>query len=60
MTNRNKYISPSIKIVEFMVEVGLGTSGTSDKAIVQPTTGNDGMAEEMNYDNLGWDWSVRE
>ena len=57
MTNRNKYISPSIKIVEFMVEVGLGAS---DKAIVQPTTGNDGMAEEMNYDNLGWDWSVRE
>ena len=46
-------------MVAFMIERGFEGS---PYRIVQPDTDNDGMNEQMNYDEnnstLGWDWHI--
>ncbi|MBO4600172.1 MAG: hypothetical protein J5641_05490 [Bacteroidales bacterium] len=52
--NEKKYLTPSIKVVEFKVELGLTISQPEEK----------GATEKMNYsddnestgENLGWNW----
>ena len=51
------YLAPAVKVVEFMVEQGFAFSPT----VNQTGTENDGMNEQMNYDennSLGYDWTT--
>ena len=51
------YLTPTIKVVEFMVEQGFAFSPTVNQA----GTENDGMNEKMTYDgdnSLGYDWTT--
>ncbi len=55
---KNNYLQPIIRVVDFMVEGGFDASYTLN----QPGTDEDGMMENMNYDEgnttLGWDWHI--
>lgn len=56
---KTNYLSPSVKVVDFVIERGFEASPYS---IVQPETETDGMVEQMNYDednSLNWDWHMR-
>ena len=56
--SKNNYLSPAVKVVDFVIERGFEASPYS---VVQPDTNDDGMAEQMNYDennSLGWDWHM--
>lgn len=56
---KRSYLTPTIKMVEFEVEVGMAASPYK---IVQPSDDEtDGMVEQMSYDannDLGWDWHI--
>ena len=52
--NKEKYMTPTVKVVGFMVESGF--AGSPDR-VVQPDSGNDGMNEKMqDGSSLGWGW----
>lgn len=56
--NQKKYMTPTVKVVGFMVESGF--AGSSDR-ITQPDTDDDGMSEQMNDGtDLGWGWRINE
>lgn len=57
--SKNNYLSPAVKVVDFVIERGFEGSYT----VNQPDTETDGMVEQMNYDEgnqeLGWDWHIQ-
>ena len=55
---KHNYQQPTVRVVDFMVEGGFEGSYTLN----QPVTDENGMMENMNYDEgnttLGWQWDI--
>ena len=57
--NKEKYMTPTVKVVGFMVESGF--AGSPDRVVQPSTTEDDGMSEKMNDGTtLGWGWNINE